>query len=449
MGKFMNERMEKLEHLAYYDRLTDTYNFYRFQELAGEYLQADQGGTIAVLNVRQFKFINEIFGRDTGDQLLKAVAQVLTACQENEKLVCRESGDIFYLYFSQWDREKIRKQLEMLMEKISSASKRILKEFRASFYCGAVISRPDPPKEHYTLNQMLTHVMYALAKAKEYSGDKIWFFDAELHQKEIQENNVELHMHQALENGEFKLYLQPKVDLETHRLHSAEALVRWQLPDQRVLPPGQFIPIFERNGFCRRLDRYMLRQAGALLADWRDQGLEPVPISVNQSRKTMYEENYMGLLKEIKETCCIPDQYITLEILESMAFDNLAEANRLLGEMKNLGFKISMDDFGSGYSSLNVLAKLKIDELKIDQGFLRGMSPHGNEKMILEMIVKLSRQMHISTVAEGVETLEHDRLARSMGCCYGQGYLYSRPIPAGEFTEKYMKQGKDPFQFPV
>ena len=246
-----------------------------------------------------------------------------------------------------------------------------------------------------------------------------------------------LHMHAALRAKEFELYLQPKVDVSTGRLANAEALVRWRR-DGRLLSPGLFIPIFEKTGFSFYLDRYMLQEVGKLIRGWRERGIAPIPVSVNQTKITFYNETYINYLKWIKETYGIPDGGMILEILESMAVDNLGEANRILDEARSLGCRISMDDFGSGYSSLNVLAKLKLDELKIDQTFLRNMGPEGKERIILQMIIDLSRRFGISTVVEGVETREQESMVRSMGCSLGQGYLYSRPLPAKEFTERFM-----------
>ena len=184
-----------------------------------------------------------------------------------------------------------------------------------------------------------------------------------------------------------------------------------------------------------------------MLQSWRKQGIRPIPISVNLSRRTLYEENYIRALEWVKTNYEIEDGEITLEIVESVAFGNLERANEILERVRDMGYRISMDDFGSGYSSLNVLAKLKIDELKIDQAFLRGMEKGSREERILETIMKLAKDLDIPTVVEGVETLDHETLVKSLDCGCAQGYLYSKPIPADEFTEKFMKNGGSDYRF--
>ena len=288
---------------------------------------------------------------------------------------------------------------------------------------------------------MLTHVMFALAKARETHQNTIWFFDSELHKKEVMDSYVEGHMNQALQEKEFRLYLQPKVDLKTDALGGAEALVRWQRHDGTMIFPSQFIPLFEENGFCAKLDMYMVEQVCACLRQWMDAGLTPVPVSVNQSKLTFFMPDYVNRLMELADRYQIPSGLLTLEILEGMALENVDALNRRLEILREKGFHISMDDFGSGYSSLNTLGKLKLDELKLDRGFLLEVSKgDNNSRLIMEQVVALAKGLSMSTVVEGVETEEHVRLIKELGCDYGQGYVYSRPVPESEFTESWMKK---------
>lgn len=251
-------------------------------------------------------------------------------------------------------------------------------------------------------------------------------------------------MNQALENGEFKMYLQPKFDLRTGRLSGAEALVRWIRGDGKVIYPGQFIPIFESNGFCAVLDMYMTEQVCRLIRKWLDQGIRPIPVSVNHSKILFYETDYVGRMEKLIEKYETPARWITLEILEGLAMENIDKLNQVIASLKEIGFRISMDDFGSGYSSLNTLGKLDIDELKLDKGFMEGIdgTDQQKQKIILEHIIMISRSLEISTVAEGIETKENEQMIQELGCDFGQGYYYCRPIPAEEFHEKYMQKGK-------
>ncbi|HIZ78936.1 MAG TPA: GGDEF domain-containing phosphodiesterase [Candidatus Lachnoclostridium stercorigallinarum] len=445
--------------------LKERKSLHEFQEAVERRLERSPGGAVAVFNMRQFKYINESFGREKGDQLLAGVISAMSQRKKKEELFCWVGGDVFYVFIDKWDRDYVRQRLESYLRGAARVSMRILKNSQAAFYCGAVISNPESATENYSLERMLTHVMYALEKAKEFPGNKIWFFDAELHKKELQENRVELQMQRALREEEFKLYLQPKVDPVTRQLKGAEALVRWYMPkpdpdpdsnadpdpekDYILIPPGEFMPVFERTGFSSRLDQHMLQEVGNLLRSWRKKGIRPIPLSVNLSRKALFEESYIRTLEWVKANYQIKNGEITLEILESVAFGNLEIANEILEKVRNMGYRISMDDFGSGYSSLNVLAKLKIDELKIDQAFLRGMEKGSREERILETIMKLAKDLNIPTVVEGVETLDHETLVKSLGCGCVQGYLYSRPISACEFTEKFMKDSQNGYQFQI
>ena len=289
-----------------------------------------------------------------------------------------------------------------------------------------------------------THTMFALEKARSLPRNSIWFYDLNLHQEEILQNYVESHMNQALENGEFKMYLQPKFDLRTGRLSGAEALVRWIRGDGKVIYPGQFIPIFESNGFCAVLDMYMTEQVCRLIRKWLDQGIRPIPVSVNHSKILFYETDYVGRMEKLIEKYETPARWITLEILEGLAMENIDKLNQVIASLKEIGFRISMDDFGSGYSSLNTLGKLDIDELKLDKGFMEGIdgTDQQKQKIILEHIIMISSSLEISTVAEGIETKENEQMIQELGCDFGQGYYYCRPIPAEEFHEKYMQKGK-------
>ena len=254
------------------------------------------------------------------------------------------------------------------------------------------------------------------------------------------DNYIERYSYKALENSEFKLFLQPKVNLKDHTLSGAEALTRWIQEDGKMVYPNSFIRLFEKNGFCAELDLYMFEKVCIQLRMWIDAGYEPVPISINQSKITFYRENYMQELRSILDRYKISASLIILEILEGLAIDNIAEMNKRLRELKKIGFQISMDDFGTGYSSLNTFAKLEIDEVKLDRGFLmEAAGPDGQKtQLIMEGVVKLAEKLSISTVIEGIETEDDEQLAIQIGCSQGQGYFYGCPVEADVFTKEIL-----------
>lgn len=429
---------QELRRLAYFDPLTGAENMVRFRQRLVEALAAG-GGSVAVLSVRQFPFITEIFGRERADRLLCQIKERTGRHLGDEEFFCRDGGDVFYLFFRDTEPEPIRSRLNGLFEDLDRSTEISGLDYQLAFYCG-VVSAPAGGDPSSTAVHLLTSVLFALDRAKGGYTSTIWFFDAELHKKEELENYIESHMHQALLDGEFRMFLQAKKDLRTGELAGAEALVRWNASDGRTIFPDQFIPLFERNGFCVKLDLYMVEQACRQIRSWLDRGIDPIPISVNQSKLLFFEPNYVQTLTELAETYGIPPRFITLEILEGLALENVDALNEKIVLLQAEGFRVSLDDFGSGFSSLNTLGRLKIDELKLDRGFLLGVSSQEQDRvrLILKEIVQIARQLSISTVAEGVETAEDEQLIREIGCDFGQGYRYSRPVSTDDFDRAFM-----------
>lgn len=435
------QNTSRLIKIAYHDPCTGAYNSVRFMEEANAALEVSRSYAGIEMNIRQFKFINEIFGRAQANRLLVHVKDVLEEKLGEGEFFGRDSADRFLILMRGTDREEVECRLLEIMNSVGDFSKLKRLNYRIRLYCGAAFA--DTMEEIPELSPSETlflHTSFALNTAREGHQNNVWFYNTAVHENEIMQNYVETHMEQALHDGEFKLYLQPKKNLHTGNIASAEALVRWQRADGTMIFPNQFIPIFEQNGFCVSLDLYMLEQVFRQIRLWMDTGVRPIPISVNQSKLLFYEEDYMKNLDLLIEKYEIPPQYVTLEILEGLALENVDELNRKLSLIRSKGFRVSMDDFGSGYSSFNTLGKLQIDELKLDRAFLMELSHEDpmRQKIIMEQIVEMAKRLNISTVVEGVETAENEELISELGCDYGQGYLYSRPVSAGEFSEKYI-----------
>ncbi len=441
----MRRYNKELLQAAYRDSLTGAYNLARFTQLLDEETERLDHGSVLALNLRQFKFFNEIFGREQADQMLCHIKQVLDEAMGEGEFFCRDTADSFYLFLREEDRETIRQRLAAIYAGVTEREfQDSNRNYKLLMYCGIAGKRTDQG-ERRTADRMMTDALFALAKARENGQDSIWFYDEQLHKKEQLENYVESHMHQALQNGEFKLYLQPKMDLKRGVLGGAEALVRWITGEGKMVYPDQFIPQFERNGFCVQLDLYMVEQVCRQLRAWLDAGLEPIPLSVNQSKLLFYEADYIRTLSGLVDRYGIPAQLITLEILEGLALERAEELNAKIAQLQARGFRISLDDFGSGYSSLNTLGSLNIDELKLDRAFLLEASNEASprHRIIMEQIVQLTKQLQISTVVEGVETAENERFIQALGCDFGQGYYYSRPISAETFDQTYMQTKPD------
>lgn len=429
---------------AYYDSLTGAYNRNRFEQEASRVIEKTPEYSLVAMNVRQFKFINEIFGSQQADRLLCYIKEVITEHVKEGEYFCRGTDDMFYILLRDTDRKIVRERLEKMIEEISLHAIPANRDYQILLYCGVVIGT-DVSDVRPSVVKSMTHVRFALDTARQSLKNHIWFYDTRLHEDEKLQNFVESHMHQAMENEEFQMFLQPKMDLRTGKVGGAEALVRWIPGSGKTIYPGQFIPIFEENGFCVQLDLYMVENVCRQIRMWMDQKAEPIPLSVNQSKLVFYEADYIDQLKGLLDKYQVPAHLITLEILERLALDNIEELNEKIMRLKEIGFQISMDDFGSGYSSLNTLASLKIDELKIDRGFLLRLQDaqvdYRRQIIIMDEVVKLTKNLKIRTVVEGVETEENEKLIQKMDCDYGQGYYYGKPVSAEEFSEKYITKG--------
>lgn len=424
-----------------YDPLTGAYNISKFIYEIRPIIEHSKEYSLVALNVRQFKFINELFGSREADRLLCCIRKVLSENITDNEYYCRSSEDLFYILLRDTDRRIVSRRIQDIIDKISQYGFGGHRDYQIRLYCGVMTGTevPDPEPD---VQKNMTHVRFALKTARTSLKNYVWFYDAELHRTEALENYVESHMNQALENQEFKMFLQPKIDLKSGAVAGAEALVRWVPESGDMLYPGQFIPLFEKNGFCANLDLYMVEQVCRQIRDWMDQGKEPVPLSVNQSKLIFYETDYIERMKALLDQYGIEGSLITLEILEGLAMKNIDELNDKIHRLKELGFRISMDDFGSGYSSLNTLASLKIDELKFDRDFLLCLNDlhtdYRRQVTVMEGIVKMAKKLGIKTVIEGVETRENERLIQLLGCELGQGYYYSRPVDVNDFSEKYL-----------
>ena len=427
---------ELLYQIAYMDEVTGIYNDKYFKNSAAAKLKKSSDYAIIVINIRHFNLLNDLLGHSKSNDLLHYIGSVFKSQVHEDELYCHEKADQFLLLLKETDRTKIQQRYQDICREIEKFMDIQHVDSPLQLYAGAVScqSRKNTP-----LDELLSQAYFALKKAKLYSKS-FMFYDGSLHKRLQHKVSMESQMRLAMERKEFKLYLQPKFSVAGKELACAEALVRWQQPDGTILYPNEFIPLFEENGFCVDLDFYMLDQVCRKLRSWIDAGKTPIPISVNQSRLTLCQPDYVERLLEITGKWRIDHALINLEMLESTMIENVSLYSQLLTTLRQHGFFISMDDFGSAYSSLNILGSLPVDEVKLDKDFLI-MSRENRERqsIIMEMIIDLSKKLHIKTVVEGVETEDDLKLITDLHADYGQGYYYSHPIAAEEFDKKYMQ----------
>ena len=424
-------------NLAYIDPVTGADNFAGFTCRLGARQKGDRDYCLAALNISQFKFINGIFGRQQADQLLCFVKGVLDANMREGEFFCRDSGDIFYICLNGTGREAIRARIGEIMRTISRTSMGSASSYQVRTYCGVALAA-----EATEDSNIVTQVLFALESARSGHRNGICFYDSALRRDEGLDYYIESHMQQALDRGEFKLYFQPKVDLATDRVASAEVLVRWQTAEGNMILPSKFIPIFEKDGFCEELDLYVFEATCRQARQWMDAGVPPLAFSVNQTRPLFYRKGYVDTLCAIAGKYGVAPHLITLEVLEGLAMENADVLNAVIDALHQKGFQVSMDDFGSGYSSLNTLANLHIDELKLDKGFLKTLSvcEDGRLRVVLEETLSMARRLGIRTVVEGVETGAGNGIVHALGADRGQGYFYGHPMDAQAFCARFLKQ---------
>ena len=431
---------ESLRLFAYKDSLTGADNRNRFvSELPG-LLKETADRAVVLMNISGFKFVNEFFGFEKGNLFLLHIARVLRGSIREGERYYRDNADRFGMLVYYQDREGLTDRIRKIQKDINEYTVSPNQDYRINCNFGVYLiqapgpDRQDPPSPDTVINGALL----ALNSVNGNTANPIAFYDEEMHEKARRKIEIASQMQAALANGEFHMYLQPKYFLEDGSLHSAEALVRWCSGGEIIHYPDEFIPIFEENGFITELDMYMLEEACRRVSHWTELGYKVRPISVNQSRIFFYDEEFLDKFRQIVDRYSIDPDMIILEVTESVAMSNLARVKMVISKLHNMGFSISMDDFGSGYSSLNTLKDLDIAELKLDKEFLSEQSTSPRGQVVIESIIHLAKALSITTVAEGIENEVQLRFLQSVSCDIGQGYYFAKPMPADEFEERIL-----------
>lgn len=422
-------------HLAYYDKLTGCFNKEKFKKEAIKLaMDKECNYGIVFIDVVNFKFINEIFSYENGNKLLKYMSKVIEEELREGEVYFRNNDDKFGLLIKVEDRASLLRRLEGLENQIISFPIKHNRKYNINLKFGIYLL--DYSNNNKDFEICLDRAEIALVKAKKTYNNHYEFYDETMHKNTVMKHIVEDNVGEDLESKGFDVYLQPKYDLMTETISGAEALVRWDNEEYGRIPPNEFIPIFEENGFIIQLDRYVLIRVCRMINYWKEKGYPVFPVSVNQSRVHFYQENYIADLEYIIETEKIDPKMIIIEITENLVMENLGVIKDTVENLRALGFSVSMDDFGSGYSSLNILKNLFIDELKLDKKFLEDSSDSYRGEKIIAKIIELAKSLSIKTVSEGVENERQVHFLRSVGCDIAQGYFFAKPMPIDEFESK-------------
>lgn len=398
--------------------------------------------SIVYTDIKHFKYINDTYGYQVGDALLREFMEEMTT--GNEGMICcaRVYSDNFVAANVMPEgvtNEQFKDFIHDLNLEWQAKFREKYLNSRLQFCTG--ISIIDKNSRSLDAETAVSNANLARKVAKEMDDDCCVLFDHSMMEGIRREVEITSRVPKAIANHEFKVYYQPKIETETLRLIGAEALVRWQKPDGTFIYPDQFIPLIERSGQVVDVDYYVYREAFKFLADRIAAGKIVVPISLNVSRIHLNKMDILEYVRELFEEYRIPSGLIEFELTESIYLDNTEKALDLVKGLHKLGTKVSMDDFGSGYSSLNLLSRLPIDIIKLDKVFLKEDTLQESDKIIISCVVDMAKRLSITSLCEGVETPEQSDYLKEIGCQIQQGYYFSRPIPQEEF-EQFMDKKK-------
>ncbi|MDD7642992.1 MAG: EAL domain-containing protein [bacterium] len=432
----MNEAGKKIDALQR-DEITGLYTKVAFADHAAQILheQTDIEWNMIALDIDRFKLVNESYGQETGDELLAYLAKMLRHYSDTKNCICARSyADHFFLLVERKDYEYIKARHEELMDH--------LQKFPLDMKIALKFGVYEIHDRDMEIDSMCDRAQIAVNQIKGQYVTEISFYDDSLRKQLLKEQRITDDMELALSDHQFQVYFQPKYDIFSETLSGAEALVRWEHPQNGLISPGEFIPVFESNGFITEVDMFVWDKVCEKIREWLDRFDRFVPISVNVSRRDIYKPNLPQLLVDTVHRHGLEPKHLHLEITESAYVENPEQLLLVVEQLKAAGFIIEMDDFGSGYSSLNMLASMPIDILKLDMKFVQNYSEADNSRSILSFVIGLAKWMNLYVIAEGVETKAQLELLRGMDCNMAQGYYFSKPLQEKEFERVLRQSGK-------
>jgi diguanylate cyclase (GGDEF)-like protein len=443
----LRRQNDEIRRMAYHDALTGLPNRLLFNELLNLALALaqrhnhDRQLAVLFLDLDRFKVINDTLGHAVGDQLLQAVAdRLLSCCRRDRDTVARQSGDEFLILLPDMDSPQ---------EAVNMAHK-IIKAFAQPFalpehelFAGTSIGISIFPEDGTDCETLIRNADMAMYSAKGNGRNGYCLFNQAMNDEVARQQLLENSLRKALQNGEFFLNYQPEVDVESGRIISLEALVRWQHPEMGLIPPKDFIAMAEKTGLIVPLGEWVLRQACAQNKLWQEANLPPVRIAINLSPREFQSINMVEMVEHILIETRLDPKWLELEVTEGIMIQDLETTSRTLRRLSNLGVHICVDDFGIGYSSLSYLKKHPIDTLKIDRSFVEEITKNSDDAAIATAIITMAQSLRLNVIAEGVEAKDQVDFLRSQSCQLMQGYFFSKPLPAHEIqpllTEHYWK----------
>ena len=422
----------RLTHMTEYDELTGLQNRNAFchdvEELLANNpeLATEAKSAIVYVDVFNFVAVNDIFGTSEGDRVLIYLSELITDITRDFGAACRIGSDNF-AFFIKGDSEQITKAVSLVIDSFSNYDL----FFEVSCFAGIY----QITEEKLSVNAMIDRAALAQSLVKGKYNEKYCFYRESMRNQMLSEQEITGIMTTALNDKQFVVYYQPQFNHSTGTLIGAEALVRWQHKDKGLVAPGIFIPIFEKNGFITKLDLFVFERVCMFLKESLAQNKAIVPVSTNFSRHDIFRNDFIDNIEAIRKKYGVPAKYIRVEITESAAVGGSQYVNEFIKKLHDCGYIVEMDDFGSGYSSLNVLKDIDFDIVKLDMKFLSGETTNNRGGTILSSVVRMAQWLEMPVIAEGVENVNQADFLNSIGCDYIQGYLYSQPLPEKDYVE--------------
>lgn len=427
----LQQRTAEVDWLAYYDTVTQLPNRALFEDRLTQAVAiakaSDQSLGVLFISLDQFKKVNDSLGHGPGDMLLREFAERLKSCINKSDTVARFGSDEFALLRTQIDGTKD------VIETIASLSQVLKFSFDLpghEVYATASVGVSLFPLDGENCQTLLKNAGAALYKAKKSGGANYQFFTADMHELATRRLALETNLRRAIQNQEFLLHYQPRVSVDSLIITGVEALVRWQHPQLGLVSPSEFIPLAEDTGLITPIGEWVLRTACLQGQRWRDEGFAPIQIAVNISARQFRDQDLTQTIIRILEETGLPPKYLELELTESSIMQNAEFAAGMLSRLKSMGINISIDDFGTGFSSLASLKRLPIDALKIDQSFVRDVNVDPDDAALVNAIITLAHNLRLKVIAEGVEAEDQFQFLRLLRCDEIQGYFFSKPVPA-------------------
>ncbi|MFI3231326.1 MAG: bifunctional diguanylate cyclase/phosphodiesterase [bacterium] len=436
---YIKNTEDYIKELEGIDLLTSAYSMAGFTKCFKNLMDKNpsQNYTLCTIDISKFKYINDSFSFNTGNKILRKTANELNKFVRSQEAFCRMNEDKFAILFQSNTKEELKARIKGLFANLETMREQHFLDVKLTYICG--ITDVDKNVE---INILIDRANMARKSVKNSHKNTMAFFDEKAAQKAREELSIEASVSKAIANGEFVPYLQPKFDLKTMKICGAEALVRWITPTGMIFPDS-FIPLFERNGFISTLDFIIYQKVMEHIRECLDKNIKVYPISLNVSRNHIQNKNFVNQVMELIDRYRVPVDLIELEVTESVFIEDRETLKYFIDNIKRPKIKVSIDDFGTAYSSLQILKDIDIDILKIDKGFLENIDftdthKFTKDEVVLKNIINLARDLNCRVICEGIETEEQIELLKSIGCEYGQGYVFSRPIPIYEYTKTYL-----------